>query len=192
MRGCDFLRRKGCSEDHGNPRPESPEGLAHRFPILSAEKASPKTVKGYRDNGDRCSPDNPFDSRPKLPLIPVSCEPSLREETHQLPPPQFLGNGLEGSIENPRILPDPGYGDDFGILENASGKGYLEELVVHDEANGPGAGTGDDQPVHEAHMVRYEKRRAAGRNVFPSDDLHSIHDVGDHPADDAEQELRDD
>src|SRR5262249_24964822 len=133
--------------------------------MLAAEKASPQSAQRERHHRNRCAVDDALDARSEWIELARICDTPFREQTYQITGAECRRDIVIRLVENTRIFPR---GRNRYCLARAKYEiehRHPEDVVIHDEANRPGASRGNDQCVDEAHVVAYEHRGPALRNL---------------------------
>ena len=143
------------------------KGLDHRTTLFDAREE--RTPEITQTNGhDRHRIGLQDFQHPALERLQfaVAGDRAFRENAQQIAFVQHLAGGREGSLVGVRVFAARRNRDGLSQTKHPAQHGRGENAMVHDEANGPGAGRHDQDRVHETHMIADQHRRATDRNVL--------------------------
>jgi len=114
---------------------------------------------------------------------------AFRKNADQIAVLQRLCHRLERRFPERGIVAFRGDGDGTAGSEHEAQDRRLEDLVVHDEADGPAAGGHDHQGIDEADVITCDHRGAGFGNRVDAFHPQPVDRVHQHPDDETHQEL---
>src|SRR5207302_8454670 len=161
-RGTQAFRRNAARAHHFPDREANLRKELRRVPQLVAvarEKALPQPRKPDRDDRNRRAREDPHDAAPEFGHLAVLSQPALGEQADQLARLKLAGDRVIGVLEHLLIRLCGSDSNSAHRAEEEAQHRNPENPIVHDPADRPPAGGGDDQGVDEGNVVAGDDRR---------------------------------
>ena len=189
-RGAGVVAGYGRGDHDFDARPEALRWLGHRrLAALAAEEAAIQAAQRHGHHGHGPALENLLDALLELVELAVLRELALGEDADDLAVGELGVDLVEGLLQCRRIFVARRDGNGARGAEDEAHDRDLEDVVVHDEAHRPAHAAADDQRIHEAHVVADDEHGSGLGNVLEAAHLDAVHDVDEHPGQEAHQEL---